>query len=216
MRWMNCLHPSDKLQQRMRWTNSIFNTASTATCRGYCLLNGKNPFLPESGTQEQRLGMDWSLFFVQSGIVTVTLWCFWPSGKGALSCEMPRPVTEPFCQSLRKLGFNPGRVPLRELEIQISFKMEVSAGYFWDLWMKNAALVFPYVANFGYVPRSEMSHCMLALYKCWNFPVHSASVHYSWKEVALKHFGAESKLNLIARIYQKQDCLYFLTHYAGN
>ena len=91
--------------------------------------------------------------------------------KFICSWEMSRSVTEPFCWGLRKLDFNPGSgsVPLCELESQLSFETEVSAGNFWDLWMKNAASVVPYETNFGYVLRSEMLHRMLALSKCWSF-----------------------------------------------
>lgn len=91
--------------------------------------------------------------------------------KFICSWEVSRSVTEPFCWGLRKLGLKPGlgSVPLCELESQLSFEMEVSAGNLWDPWMKNAASVFPCETNRGYVLSSEMSHHLLAFYTCWSF-----------------------------------------------
>lgn len=71
-----------------------------------------------------------------------------------------------------------------------------------------------------------MSHCMLALYKCWNFPVYNTSVHDSWKEVPLRHFRTEiqaeshnknlSKVQLsifLNALFRKQQ---IIMHSVGN
>jgi len=58
--------------------------------------------------------------------------------------------------------------------------------------MKNAASVFPCEGYLGYVPRSEMSHHMLAL---WVLEFLLCTVFLftrRWKEVPPKQLGAEN------------------------
>lgn len=143
---MDCLDPSDKLQQRRRWTNIILITASTTTCRGYCHLSGKNPFLLESKTGARNwYGLKLLILCSKRNHNRYFPMSLIEWKKFIYSWEMSRSVAEPFCWGLRKLDFNSGlgSIPLCELESQLSFEMEVSAGNFWDLWMKNAASLFP-------------------------------------------------------------------------